>query len=748
VSTVLGPDPRFGMLAPVLVSRTVATPGGKTEVVIRSREALLSDPLDPLSLLSLTETTTRNGRLSTRLFDAASLTWTATSPAGRQSVTTLDPVGRVLSTASGGLEPVVLSYDGFGRLASTDRGGRLWQQAYGPDGTLASVTDPLGQISSWQRDAVGRVLVSTRPDGESVVRSYDPKGNLASLTPPARPAHLFGYTPVDLRQSYTPPDIGLGSTTTSWSYDLDRALVLLSRPDGQSLSRSYDGAGRLSVITAPSGARSSSYDPQSGKLVSISGPDGVTLGFGYDGPLLTSVNWSGPVAGVVEWTHDDDLRVIGETVNGGFAAAFGFDDDGLLASAGELTLTRDTESGLLTATTLAQTGEAFSYSTFGELAFQQASAGGVPLFEVSYLRDALGRITERTETVEGVTHTYGYSYDLAGRLVEVTEDGVSSASYAYDPNGNRLERTTSGGTVAGTYDDQDRLLSWGTLAYTYTAAGELLTKTDTALSATTTYQYDLFGNLRSVTLPGGTLIEYLVDGQNRRIGKKLDGVLDRAWLWQDQLRPVAELDGSGNVVARFVYGTRANVPEYMVKGGSTYRFFHDHLGSVRLVVDATTGAVAQRLDYDEWGRVLLDTNPGFQPFGFAGGLHDPDTGLVRFGARDYDAEVGRWTSKDPVLFEGGDANLYRYVVGDPMNGVDARGLRKKLACVERCGAHFEARLLACSGFVLASPLCRFNPKCYLLALVVSEACGLGASGAFAICVSDCPDEEPQSCEND
>jgi len=54
----------------------------------------------------------------------------------------------------------------------------------------------------------------------------------------------------------------------------------------------------------------------------------------------------------------------------------------------------------------------------------------------------------------------------------------------------------------------------------------------------------------------------------------------------------------------------------------------------------------QRLAYDEFGRVLGDSNPGFQPFGFAGGLYDADTGLVRFGARDYDAYTGRWTARD------------------------------------------------------------------------------------------------------
>ena len=80
------------------------------------------------------------------------------------------------------------------------------------------------------------------------------------------------------------------------------------------------------------------------------------------------------------------------------------------------------------------------------------------------------------------------------------------------------------------------------------------------------------------------------------------------------------------------------------------------------------------MDYDEFGNVLTDTNPGFQPFGFAGGVYDGDTGLVRFGARDYDPETGRWTAKDPIGFAGGDANLYGYVLNDPVNFVDPLGL--------------------------------------------------------------------------
>jgi RHS repeat-associated protein len=111
----------------------------------------------------------------------------------------------------------------------------------------------------------------------------------------------------------------------------------------------------------------------------------------------------------------------------------------------------------------------------------------------------------------------------------------------------------------------------------------------------------------------------------------------------------------------------------MVKDGVSYRFVLDHSGSVRLVVNAATGAIAQRIDYDSFGNVLNDTNPGFQPFGFAGGLYDPTTGLVRFGARDYEPASGRWTAPDPVDFAGGDSNLYRYAHNDPINYRDADG---------------------------------------------------------------------------
>ena len=150
---------------------------------------------------------------------------------------------------------------------------------------------------------------------------------------------------------------------------------------------------------------------------------------------------------------------------------------------------------------------------------------------------------------------------------------------------------------------------------------------------------------------------------------------------RDSLNPVAELDASGNLVAQYVYATKPNVPDYVIKwpGGvrTVYRILSDHLGSPLLAVDVATGEVAFEAEYGPFGQRTLLSPPDtedWMPFGFAGGLYDQDTGLVRLGARDYDPMTGRWTTKDPIKFQGGQANLYVYVGGDPVNGIDPYGL--------------------------------------------------------------------------
>jgi RHS repeat-associated protein len=447
-------------------------------------------------------------------------------------------------------------------------------------------------------------------------------------------------------------------------------LTGITRPDGQLLTFSYDSAGRISSLMIPDGAYTYAYQASSGKLASITAPDAGLLSYAYDGALLTGSTWAGSVAGSVTRAYNNNFRLSSLSVNGINPISFQYDNDNQLIAAGSLTLSRQTQNGLLSTTTLGSVADARNYNDFGEPTSYSATFNSAGIYAAQYSRDKLGRLTQKVETIGGVTDTYVYTYDSAGRLSLVEKNGVSSAAYTYDGNGNRLTFSGPGGPVNGTYDDQDRLLQYGATIYSYTANGELLSRTTGG--QTTSYQYDVVGNLKSVTLPDNTEIEYLVDGRNRRIGKRVNGVLNQGFLYQDELSPIVELDGNNTVVSRFIYGSRSNVPDYLLKGGATFRIITDHLGSPRLIVDAATGTIAQRLDYDEFGNVLMDTNPGFQPFGFAGGLYDADTRLTRFGARDYDAQIGRWTAKDPVGFQGG-TNLYSYVNNQPLNLIDPEG---------------------------------------------------------------------------
>jgi hypothetical protein len=151
------------------------------------------------------------------------------------------------------------------------------------------------------------------------------------------------------------------------------------------------------------------------------------------------------------------------------------------------------------------------------------------------------------------------------------------------------------------------MLSYGNAQYIYSKNGELQKKIVGA--DTTNYVYDYFGNLLSVRLPrhggqaDGDFIEYIIDGQNRRVGKKINGQIVKRWIYSGQLSPIAELDSAGNVIAQFIGNE-------MIKNGTTYQLVTDNLGSVRLVVDINTGDVVQKMDYDEFGCRRPSYSPG------------------------------------------------------------------------------------------------------------------------------------------
>jgi len=221
-----------------------------------------------------------------------------------------------------------------------------------------------------------------------------------------------------------------------------------------------------------------------------------------------------------------------------------------------------------------------------------------------------------------------------------------------------------------------RTREWG---HPDTDRGSLFQRDDG--STLDTFTYDVLGNLTRVERDGGPSIDYLIDPQGRRVGKQRDGVLQQQYVWSGALRIAAELNASGAVTRRFIYGNKPNVPDLIAQldpgGTKLYRVLTDHLGSPVYVVNiANPSDVLLDATYDEWGQVTAFTSSTGAwpiPFGFAGGLYDADTGLVRFGARDYDPRIGRWTSKDPIRWEGGQANLYAYVGNDPLTFSDPEG---------------------------------------------------------------------------
>jgi RHS repeat-associated protein len=672
-TTVQSPDPRFGLMAPFTSQTTFSTPAARQLTTTSTRQVTLSNPQDPLSLTALTQSSTTNAKTATRTYDATTRRWTMTSPASRTTTTDTDTKGRPTTTQLPGLAAVATGYDSHGRPTTLTQGARQTAYSYDAHGRVARVDAPEGQSTSYSYDLAGRLTSQTLPDGRTLGFTYDADGNVTAVTPPGRTAHGFAFSAVGLLSDDTAQDTGAGAPVTHYGYNRDHQLTAINRPDSTTVTLSYDTAGRLSKITRPAGDTTYAYDAQTGHVTSETAPGNERIAYSRDGSLVTQTAVSGTVGATIGHSFDSDLRLSQITVNGSDPIAYGYDNDNLLTSAGALAITRNSTSGQISTTTLGAVTTSQTLNTFGELDTTQASASGSGLYSAGYTRDQLGRVTSVSETTAGQSTAHGYVYDAGGRLSDIITNGTASAHYDYDQNSNRVRKTTPGGATTAAYDAQDRLTRWGSHTYTYTTAGDL--RTDNTSAGTTTYGYDPQGALTAVDLPDGHHLTYTMDAAGRRIARARDGQITQRWLYDaGAAAPTAQVDASGQVVARYIYATRPNVPDYILQGGHTYRIVSDQLGSVHLVVDTANGAIAQRIDYDENGAITNNTAPGFQPFGYAGGLTDPDHQLVRFGARDYDPTTARWTTSDPASYAGADTNLYGYANGDPINGIDPSGL--------------------------------------------------------------------------
>ncbi len=290
-------------------------------------------------------------------------------------------------------------------------------------------------------------------------------------------------------------------------------------------------------------------------------------------------------------------------------------------------------------------GESDKPADWGRKTDAEREAGAVPYF-MELETGFSGRIVSRTERINGRRETWSFKYDGRGCLTACAGQNGWGQDYEYDNKARRQADYVTGRAPflrVFEYDEGGRLTSAGNVAYGHDENGFRNTRIENG--AVTLYHYDLDFRLLGVELPGGRIVEYEHDDDGLRSLKKVDGQPVEAFEWLDMTRLSGFFDGQLEYV--FVYAWAAPLPYAMRVEADHYALEYDQAGSLKAVVDEN-GTVAKAVQYDPFGIVLWDSNPGLHvPLSFAGGLNDVDTGLVRFGGRDYDPDTGRWTAPYP-----------------------------------------------------------------------------------------------------
>jgi RHS repeat-associated protein/uncharacterized delta-60 repeat protein len=252
-----------------------------------------------------------------------------------------------------------------------------------------------------------------------------------------------------------------------------------------------------------------------------------------------------------------------------------------------------------------------------------------------------------------------FQYDADNQLTN-----APGKAYTYDDNFNRTE--VAANTAIGA---DNRLKEDSTFRYEYDGEGNLTNKyrkSDGVLIAR--YTYDNRNRLTQVLISGKT-IDFTYDASDRRSSKKVNGTLIESYTYDgDNLTMV--LNG-GSILSRYLYGEAADQIVAEDTAGAARWYMTDHQGSVRKVLDQN-GNSARNLDYNEFGIITTDTGSGASTrHKYTCQIHDAETGLDYYGARFYDASLGKFINQDPAR-EGN--NYYSYVGNNPLNMTDPTGL--------------------------------------------------------------------------
>jgi|GEM_PF-2385602 len=223
-----------------------------------------------------------------------------------------------------------------------------------------------------------------------------------------------------------------------------------------------------------------------------------------------------------------------------------------------------------------------------------------------------------------------------------------------------MRLTVDGATSV--YNADNQLTASPGVGYSYDDDGNLISRTSSA--GVTVYMYDLDGNLTGVTLPGGRVIGFAYDSDGTRVSRT-DGATVTKYVYAgDDL--VQELSATGQTQTWYNPGISQTT------GSLTSYFQPDHLGST--VFLPSTDLLTSSFAYDAWGNRTAQTGSHSTPFGFVGAkgyYSDPDTSLMKLGARYYDPTIGRFITKDPAK-DG--SNWFVYAGNNPVNAVDPTGM--------------------------------------------------------------------------
>ncbi len=595
-------------------------------------------------------------------------------------------------------------------LVTKQADGTLVQTVYDPVGNLIELIDGNNHLTQWVYDVRNRVAnkvyadnsaysfvydgvgnLKTRTDAKNVTVSYayDPNNNLTGITAPGLTPITYAY---DERNWMNQMTDGVG--TTLFGYDLAGRRNSVAGPlDNDAVALIYDAMGRVGNQTINGQTSTFTYNDSLDRLTSSNTPIG-NFTYAYRtavSPQLASVNYPN-----------------GQTTT---LAYYGADKDNRLSQ-----ITNSTSGGILS-----QFG--YEYDATGQInKWTQQTGGGHPL-AYQLQQDALGQLTGATVTdtvTSTVTQTYGYGYDHAGNRSTGQADANLSLDAHNDLNQltgrqgngvgaipfrgkvNEPSTVTVNGTQVPTKADgsfattvgvtpgnntvtvsaTDRNNNTATCSYqvavsasgdnrtlVYDANGNLQVMTASGLA--TTYEWDALDRLTAIN-QGSKRSEFTYDGshQRRRIVEKDGGTVtsDKHLTWLG-MSLVEERDVANNVTKRF-FAQGEQI------GGHNYYYSRDHLGSVREMVDGNTQMVSARYNYDLYGlrsANQITANPVEASFGFTGHYFHSPSGLHLTLYRAYDANLGKWLSRDP-LGEAGGMNLYGYVGGNPMNLRDPLGL--------------------------------------------------------------------------